>query len=249
MERSWELFREEFLRKFIPQVVKDLREKEFMRLIQGSLTVAKYEVEFNRLIRYAPHVLADEERRRKKFIEGLRLDLRRAMAINRPQDYDSAVETAMELEAEFQELHKISDKKKEKWTGKSNNEKGKKENFNKKQKTGNTSTSMDKGKAPVTQGKTKCGHCGGTSHTEEQCWKKLGRCFDCGSDQHTIKDCPKGRKSGNMGNQCQQYTTNKSPRTCRRSFLSRPSQENVYKPTKTIFCIKIHIHTYIDTYI
>ena len=75
----------------------------------------------------------------------------------------------MELEAEFQELHKISDKKKGKWTGKSDNEKGKKGNFNKKQKSGNTSTSTEKGKAPMTQGKAKCEHCGGTSHTEKQC--------------------------------------------------------------------------------
>ena len=78
-----------------------------MRLIQGSLTVAKYEAEFNRLIQHAPHILADEERRRKRFMEGLRLDLRRAIAISRPHDYDSVVEIAMELEAEFQELQRI----------------------------------------------------------------------------------------------------------------------------------------------
>ena len=84
VEISWEQFREEFLRKFILQVVRDMREKEFMRLIQESLTVAKYEAEFNRLIHYALHILADEQRRRKKFIEGLKLDLRRAVAINRP---------------------------------------------------------------------------------------------------------------------------------------------------------------------
>ena len=218
VENSWEQFREEFLRKFIPQVVKDLREKEFMRLIQGSLTVAKYEAEFNRLIQYAPHVMADEERKRKKFIEGLRLELRRAVAINRPQDYDSAVETAMELEAEFQELHKISDKKKGKWTGKFDNEKGKKGNFNKRPKIGNTSTPTDRGKAPMTQGKTTCGYCGGTSHSEDQCWKKLGKCFVCGSDQHTIKDCPKNRKGGNVGTQNQQQGVAGRPQIKARAY-------------------------------
>ena len=55
---TWARFREEFLKRYIPQVVRDLREKEFMRLIQGSLTVAKYEAEFNRLIQHAPHILA-----------------------------------------------------------------------------------------------------------------------------------------------------------------------------------------------
>ena len=55
-----------------------------MRLIQGSLTVAKYEAEFIRLIQYALYVLADEERKCKKFIEGLKLELRKVVAINRP---------------------------------------------------------------------------------------------------------------------------------------------------------------------
>ena len=232
MERSWELFREEFLRKFIPQVVRDLREKEFTRLIQGSLTVVKYEAEFNRLIQYAPHVLADEERRRKKFIEGLRLDLRQAVATNRPRDYDTAMETAMELEAEIQEIRKISDKKKGKWTGKSNNEEGKKENSNKKFNTGSSSTSTEKGKAPVDQGKVKCGHCGSISHTEEQCWKKLGRCFACGSDQHTIKDCPKGRKQESGSNQKQQQGTTGRPLTKARAYAL--TGEEGAEPTQVV---------------
>ena len=49
IEKTWTPFRKEFLRKFIPQVVKDTREREFMRLIQGSLSVVQYEAEFNRL--------------------------------------------------------------------------------------------------------------------------------------------------------------------------------------------------------
>ena len=66
----------------------------------------------------------------------------------------------MELEAEFQELHKTGDRKKGKWTSKSDSDKGKKGYFNKKPKTGSTYMPADKGKAPATQGKEKCGHCG-----------------------------------------------------------------------------------------
>ena len=157
VKNSWERFKEEFLRKYIPQVIRDIREKEFMRLIQGSLTVVQYEAEFNRLIQYAPHVLADEERRRKKFIEGLKLELRKAVAINRPRDYDSAVETAMELEAEFQEIHRFGDKKKGKWTSKSDSDKGNKDYFNKKPKAGSTSVLADKGKTPTNYRKESVG--------------------------------------------------------------------------------------------
>ena len=169
IEGTWRQFREEFLKKYIPQVVRDLREKEFMRLIQGPLTVAKYEAEFNRLIQYAPHILADEERRRKRFIEGLRPDLRRAVTISRTRDYDTAVETAMELEVEFQELRRIEDKKKEKWSSKSDQEKGKNGSPGKKPKTGNATSSTDKERAPVATKEGNCGFCRGTNHMENHC--------------------------------------------------------------------------------
>ena len=71
-----------------------------MNLIQGFLSVAEYEAEYNRLIQYAPHVLADERRRTKKFVEGLTPDLRQALAICNPSSYDGAVERALELEVE-----------------------------------------------------------------------------------------------------------------------------------------------------
>ena len=218
IEKSWGQFRKEFLKKFIPQVVRDARERDFMRLIQGSLSVAKYEAEFNRLIQYAPHVLMDEERRRKKFVEGLRPELRKAVATNRPQDYDSAVEAAMELEMEFQEIHKITEKRKGKWNGNPDSGKGKKGYFKKKPKTGNTFATADKGKAPAGQGKVNCNYCGGTSHMESECWRKLGKCYACGSDQHAIKDCPKGRKNGNTGTQNQQQSTSGRPQIKARAY-------------------------------
>ena len=110
--------------------------------------------------------------------------------------------------------------------------KGKKRNFNKKFKTGSSSTSTEKGKAPVDQEKAKCGHCGGTSHTEEQCWKKLGRCFACDSDQHTIKDYPKGRKNANVENQSQQQGTTGRPQTKARAYAL--TGEEGTEPTQVV---------------
>ena len=92
------------MKKYICQVVRDTRKKEFMSLIQGTLIVAKYETEYNQLIQYACHILAYEDRRRKRFVEGLRPELRQAMSIGRSQNYENALKMVMELEVKFQEL-------------------------------------------------------------------------------------------------------------------------------------------------
>ena len=54
------------MKKFIPLVIRDIRERKFMNLIQGTMTMVDYEAEYNRLITYAPHVLVTkrEEQRR-----------------------------------------------------------------------------------------------------------------------------------------------------------------------------------------
>ena len=159
--------------------------------------------------------------------------MRRAIAISRPHDYDSAVETAMELEAEFQELRRIEDKKKGKWSGKSDQEKEKKGFPDKKPKMGNATSSADKEKTPIATEERNCDFCGGTNHTEDRCWKKLGKCLICGSSQHTVKDCPKNRHNGNPGmqNLLQQGTVGR-PQVKARAYAL--TGEEVTDPTQIV---------------
>ena len=124
----------------------------------------------------------------------------------------------MELEVEFQELRRIEDKKKEKWSSKSDQEKGKNGSPGKKPKTGNATSSTDKERAPVATEEGNCGFCGGTNHTENRCWKKLGKCLICGSSQHTIKDCPKNRNKGDPGMQNRQQGTAGRPQVKARAY-------------------------------
>ncbi|XP_073129583.1 uncharacterized protein [Henckelia pumila] len=74
--RTWDNFTQEFKDKYIPQVVQNTREREFMDLVQGSMTVAEYEAEFHRLIHYAPEFMEDELRKTRKFVQGLNLEIR-----------------------------------------------------------------------------------------------------------------------------------------------------------------------------
>ena len=91
---------DEFKRKYIPKVVRNAREAEFMALIKGHKNVAEYEAEFAGLVQYAPYILHDEERKTQKFIDGLKPDLRWALATWDLEEYTRAVDKALKLKAE-----------------------------------------------------------------------------------------------------------------------------------------------------
>ncbi|XP_073057318.1 uncharacterized protein [Primulina eburnea] len=93
--KTWENFRQEFKGKYITQVILNTREREFMDLVQGDMTVAQYEAEFHRLIHYAPHYMEDEVRKMKKFVQGLKLDIRWATLSTEVTSYVSAVNQAL----------------------------------------------------------------------------------------------------------------------------------------------------------
>lgn len=57
-------------------MVRERKEQEFMDSKQGGRSVAQYLALFHRLRKYAPHITRDEKRKSRKFISGLRQDLR-----------------------------------------------------------------------------------------------------------------------------------------------------------------------------
>ncbi|MQM09883.1 hypothetical protein Taro_042769 [Colocasia esculenta] len=69
---AWDEFVRLFWAKFVPEHVQDRMEQEFLSLAQGSMTVLEYEARFYELSKYAPHIVADERRKTKKFVMGLK---------------------------------------------------------------------------------------------------------------------------------------------------------------------------------
>ncbi|MQM15403.1 hypothetical protein Taro_048349, partial [Colocasia esculenta] len=76
MEVAWAEFIRLFRAKYIPEHVQDRMEHEFLTLTQGSMSVLEYEARFAELSKYAPHIVANEQRKVKKFIMGLKPSLR-----------------------------------------------------------------------------------------------------------------------------------------------------------------------------
>lgn len=68
---TWEKFRKEFKDKFYPRSFCDAKRKEFMNLVQGDMTDAKYEKRFTELVKYALAFVIDEADKFKWFEEAL----------------------------------------------------------------------------------------------------------------------------------------------------------------------------------
>ena len=55
---TWDYFSENLFNRFFPIELCEAKAQEFMNLRQGNMTYQEYELKFNQLSRYAPHMVA-----------------------------------------------------------------------------------------------------------------------------------------------------------------------------------------------
>ncbi|MQM01442.1 hypothetical protein Taro_034201, partial [Colocasia esculenta] len=90
MEVAWAEFVCLFRAKYIPEHT------------QGSMNVLEYEARFAELSKYAPHIVADERRKVKKFIMGLKPSLRTRLVALGHRSMEEALSAACMQEAEME---------------------------------------------------------------------------------------------------------------------------------------------------
>ncbi|MQL72150.1 hypothetical protein Taro_004483 [Colocasia esculenta] len=100
---AWDEFVRLFWAKFVPEHVQDRMEQEFLSLAQGSMTVLEYEARFSELSKYAPHIVADERRKTKKFVMGLKPSLRTRLVALDHRTLDEALSAACRQEGEMEQ--------------------------------------------------------------------------------------------------------------------------------------------------
>lgn len=87
-----------FLKLFV------IQNKEFLYLVQGSMLVAEYERKFTNLSKYAIGIVIDEVNRCKRFVEGLRKEIRTPVTATTVWDvFSKLVEAAMRAEVSLKE--------------------------------------------------------------------------------------------------------------------------------------------------
>jgi hypothetical protein len=73
---TWSTFKDAFNKKYFPESVNRMKEKEFLELNQGSKSVTDYDVEFSRLARFAPEFVQTDSSKAQRFENGLRKPLK-----------------------------------------------------------------------------------------------------------------------------------------------------------------------------
>ena len=98
VQHTWDKFLKEFRKKYIPAVLQEKREKEFMYLKKRTLSVTEYEEKFTRLSKYAPEMVNTETKRRRHFQRGLTVEIQDALVTAKMETYAKLVEIAQRIE-------------------------------------------------------------------------------------------------------------------------------------------------------
>nr|XP_027118538.1 uncharacterized protein LOC113735747 [Coffea arabica] len=92
--RTWANFTREFNAKFLPPLIQEKREDDFIKSRQGMVSVVEYEIQFTKLSRFAPELVATEQRRIRRFVQGLNVEIHEGLAAVRIDTFADAVESS-----------------------------------------------------------------------------------------------------------------------------------------------------------
>ncbi|XP_027156852.1 uncharacterized protein LOC113758021 [Coffea eugenioides] len=206
--RTWVNFMRDFNAKYFPPLVQEKKEDEFIRLRQGTQSVAEYESQFTRLSKFAPELILTEQRRVRRFIQGLNVEIQKDLAVAQINTFSDAVEKALRVENARLQVRNFQVKKRGfSASSSTQGDKGTPPKFGR-GAGGGRQPGMTRGTPPrgghngrgpqrnVSQGSSAsvargpCGFYGKPNHTEDNCWRKEKRCLRCGSAEHQIANCP-----------------------------------------------------------
>ncbi|XP_062151921.1 uncharacterized protein LOC133860306 [Alnus glutinosa] len=91
---TWEMFKEEYNRRFFPRSQRQLRAIEFQNLVQGDMTVEQYSTKFMELARFAANLIPDKETKVERFENGLNPHVRERVICLEIMEYARLVEVA-----------------------------------------------------------------------------------------------------------------------------------------------------------
>ncbi|GAA0168163.1 hypothetical protein LIER_40508 [Lithospermum erythrorhizon] len=210
--------------KYFPDSLRDKNEQEFLTLTQGDMSVLDYETKFDELSQFASAIVDDNAKKAKRFLKGLRGEIRIPIASERVTTYADIVDRALNVENEVEaEKPKAPEKKRSadlqplQYVGKQ----VKRENFESNSfrrqnewcdlckrphsrencpRKNATKYGM-RGHLAIScqsgsRGRVlKCARCG-KSHDQNKCPWVTGSCFECGQQGHRAAVCKRKETHG-----------------------------------------------------
>ena len=198
---TWEFFVQEFRVKYVTEMYRDSKWKQFLNLKQRSLSMAEYEKEFSHLSKYAPELVLTEAFRCRQFEDGLHDSIKWYLALMtslQTVDFYQLVQAAMKVERlETSSKKRFQKKKFSKGASSSSGKRALESPAHSeyssatrgKRQRSSIARSAGRG-ASVRYGEIpECPHC----HKRHLgvCRIVTGGCFRCGSLDHLKAQCPR----------------------------------------------------------
>jgi len=95
---TWDQFSKGFYERFFLAIAQKEMEEQFIRLQQLNRSVDEYAAEFQRLSRFAPYMVSDEEKRASRFQHGLKMDIQLFLIPHQFKTYSQVLFIAREVE-------------------------------------------------------------------------------------------------------------------------------------------------------
>ncbi|XP_071928152.1 uncharacterized protein [Coffea arabica] len=109
--RTWANFTREFNAKFLPPLIQEKREDDFIKCRQGAVSVTEYEIQFTKLSHFAPELVATEQRCVRRFVQELNVEIQEGLAAVRLDTFADAVERAQRVEVARAQVKSFQAKK------------------------------------------------------------------------------------------------------------------------------------------
>ena len=101
---DWPEFYNAFVERFMLESLRNAKTREFELLKQTEgMSVLDYDTKFNQLARYAPHMVMTDNMKAKRFANGLREYLFRAVPLTRTSTYSDVLDMALRFEVRAKE--------------------------------------------------------------------------------------------------------------------------------------------------
>jgi hypothetical protein len=99
---SWDVFIRQFERRFYPVTFLEKMMIALQSFKQEKKSVTEYEVGFNKMVRFVPHVAYNEMEKVSQFRQGLKPSIRHALGAFLLVDFHTTVEQALGVEMQHQ---------------------------------------------------------------------------------------------------------------------------------------------------
>ena len=197
----WEFFVQEFRAKYVSNMYRETKWKQFLNLKQRNLSMAEYEKEFSHLSKYAPESVLTETFRCRQFEDGLNESIKRYLApvtVLQQVNFYQLVQAAMKVEkSEASSRERFQKRQFSRGASSSSGKRARESqdvilqgSATRGRRQGSTVISSSGRGVSTGQGEVpECSHC----HKRHlgMCRLLTRGCFICGSTEHWMANCPR----------------------------------------------------------